>query len=450
MILKKFRFKLIVQVCLLILLIFLFVYLLNYTIHYATIFILGVIIIIQTAALIRYVEKTNKHLIRFFEAIKYSDFSQSFTIEGLGSSFDELKSSFADVIKAFQKSRAEKEEHFRYLQTVIQHVGIGLIAFEKDGEVKLINSAAKKLLGINQLKNIKSLRTMSEELVDKLFQIKTGERALVKVFENDELLQLVIYATEFKMRTEQILLVSIQNIQGELEEIEMEAWQKLIRVLTHEIMNSIAPISSLASTANELLADCTIEKEENKISNETIDDIQKAVQTIHKRSEGLLHFVQAYRSLTKLPIPSFKIFRITELFDRVEQLVIDKMKKRQINFSHDIQPYSLELTADPELIEQVLINLILNAIAAVKDNLNPKIQMKARIGERGRTLIEVIDNGVGIPKDVQEKIFIPFFTTKKGGSGIGLSLTRQIMRLHKGIIILNSEPEKFTEFVLIF
>ncbi len=450
MFLKKFRISVILQVLFLIALIFVFIFLLLNTIHYATIFIVGIIIIFQVFSLIRYVETTNKHLIRFFEAIRHSDFSQSFSVDGLGYSFDELKNSFSEVIKAFRKSRSEKEEHYRYLQTVIQHVGIGLIAFKKDGEVELINSAAKKILRVNRLKNISSLKSMSTDLVKNLFQLKTGGRALVKVNDNDELLQLIIYATEFKLRADQIILVSIQNIQGELEEKEMEAWQKLIRVLTHEIMNSITPISSLASTANEILVECDTKNEQVNISNETIEDIQKAVKTIHKRSEGLLHFVEAYRSLTRLPTPIFKIFNISELFERVEQLIIDKIKKYNITLNVSIHPTSLELTADPELIEQVLLNLLLNAIDAVKDKSDPEINLNARIGERSRIVLEIKDNGVGIPKDVQEKIFIPFFTTKKGGSGIGLSLSRQIMRLHSGIIGLNSEPGNFTEFHLKF
>jgi len=444
MIFKKFRLNIIVRVIFLLLSSYLFFYVLLETDFWASAFIVAFLIILQTVSLIRYAEQTNKYLVRFLEAIKYSDFSHSFSISGLGPSFDELKNSFTEVIRAFQKSRAEKEEHYRYLQNVIQHIGIGLIAFQKSGDVKLLNSAAKKLFRINQLKNIQSLNEVSEELNHKLKSIKAGERELIKIVGNDEILQLIIYATEFKLQSELIKLVSIQNIQGELEEKEMEAWQKLIRVLTHEIMNSITPISSLSDTANYMLKKIEVP------NDQSIQDIQKAIQTIHRRSEGLLHFVQAYRSLTRLPTPSFKIIKISDLFERVCQLVAPDIKERNIDFRYNINPSSLEMTCDQELIEQVLLNILQNAFQALKSKINPFVELKAHIGDRGQILIEVNDNGEGIPKEVQEKIFIPFFTTKEGGSGIGLSLSQQIMRQHKGIISVNSIPNQKTSFTLRF
>lgn len=444
MIIKKFRINIILRVIFLLLSSYLFFYVLLETDFWASAFIVAFLIILQTISLIRYAEQTNKYLVRFLEAIKYSDFSHSFSISGLGPSFDELKNSFTEVIRAFQKSRVEKEEHYRYLQNVIQHIGIGLIAFQKSGDVKLLNSAAKKLFGINQLKNLQSLNEVSKDLTKKLYSIKAGERELVRIVGNDEILQLIIYATEFKLQSELIKLVSIQNIQGELEEKEMEAWQKLIRVLTHEIMNSITPISSLSDTANKMLKEITVP------NDQSIQDIQKAIHTIHRRSEGLLHFVQAYRSLTRLPTPSFKIIKIAALFERVCQLVAPDVKDRNIDFRHDINPSSLELTCDQELIEQVLLNLLQNAFQVLKSTSKPIVEMKALFGNRGQLLIEITDNGEGIPKEVQEKIFIPFFTTKEGGSGIGLSLSQQIMRQHKGIISVYSIPNQKTCFTLRF
>jgi len=444
MIFKKFRINIILRVVFLLLSSYLFFYVLLQTDFWASAIIVAFLVILQTISLIRYAEQTNKYLVRFLEAIKYSDFSHSFSISGLGSSFDELKNSFTEVIAAFQKSRAEKEEHYRYLQNVIQHIGIGLIAFKTSGDVKMLNSAAKKLFGISQLKNIQSLNEVSEELTNKLKTINAGERNLVKIVENEEIFQLIIYATEFKLQSELIKLVSIQNIQGELEEKEMEAWQKLIRVLTHEIMNSITPISSLSDTANYMLKNIEIP------NDQSIQDIQKAINTIHRRSEGLLHFVQAYRSLTRLPTPVFKIIKISNLFDRICQLVSHDVNDRNIDFKHDITSSSLELTCDQELIEQVLLNLLQNAFHAVKSNDNPAVELKSLLGSRGQILIEVIDNGEGIPKNEQEKIFIPFFTTKEGGSGIGLSLSQQIMRQHKGIISVSSDINQKTCFTLRF
>jgi signal transduction histidine kinase len=444
---KNFRINCILRVVLLGGTIYVFFYLFLQTTLYATIVIVGSIIVYQIYALINYVEKTNRDLTRFFEAIRHTDFTQSFTGAGLGSSFDHLKAAFAEVIEEFRRARAEKEEHFRYLQTVVQHVGIGLIAFDQNGGVGLLNTAAKRLLRVTHLKNIKTLEAFSKTFVETLRRLKSGEKALVKIDDKNELLQFAIYATEFKLREQMFTLVSLQNIQSELEEKEMEAWQNLIRVLTHEIMNSVTPIASLASTVNELLEK---PKSRSDITPEYVSDMRGAVLTIQKRSEGLLHFVDAYRSLTRIPRPNFKIFRVTELFGGIEQLLRASFKEKKININTKVEPESLEVTADPEMIEQVLINLLLNAIQALDGNPNAKIDLISRIDERGRVIIQVADNGPGIIPEVLEKIFIPFFTTKPDGSGIGLSLSRQIMRLHRGTITARSAPNVETVFTLRF
>jgi two-component system nitrogen regulation sensor histidine kinase NtrY len=451
MVYKRFRINCILRVIALILSTLFFFYILFKTSLYAALFILGVIIIYQAYSLIHYVEKTNRELTRFFSSIRYSDFSQTFKDDDLGSSFDGLKKAFSEVIQAFRNTRTEKEEHYRYLQTVVQHVGIGLIAFQPTGEVELINTAAKRLLNIVALKNIKSLESFSKPLVDTLFRLKPRERALVKVEDQNELLHLALYSTQFRLRGQDFSLVSIQNIHSELEEKEIDAWQKLIRVLTHEIMNSITPISSLASTINELIKEsCQMRLPEEKIDPEALTDIHEAAQTIQKRSQGLLHFVDAYRNLTLIQKPNFQIFSIRELFDRVEKLLQTNLKEKEIRFEIKIDPQSLELSADPELIEQVLINLLLNALHSLSKQKNAWICLDAHLDGRGRINIQVKDNGPGIPAENMEKIFIPFYSTKEGGSGIGLSLSRQIMRLHRGSITAHSEPKKETVFTLRF
>ncbi len=447
MVYKNFRLHCVIRVILLGATIYLFFYLLLQTALYATIVIVASVIVYQIYALIHFVEKTNRDLTRFLEAIKHTDFSQTFSGTGLGSSFEPLKKVFNEVIEQFRRARSEKEEHFRYLQTVVQHVGIGLIAFTQDGEIGLINTAAKRLLRVAHLKNIKTLESLSKKLVTTLLEMESGGKALIKIDDKTEFLHLAVYATEFKLREQQFTLVSIQNIQSELEEKEMEAWQNLIRVLTHEIMNSVTPISSLASTVNELLEK---PKSRSEITPEYISDMRGAVLTIQKRSEGLLHFVDAYRSLTRIPRPNFKIFHVAELFTGVEQLLRASFKEKTIGLNVRIEPESLELTADPEMIEQVLINLLLNAIQALHGKSDAKIELTSRLDERGRVIIQVTDNGPGIIPEVLDKIFIPFFTTKPEGSGIGLSLSRQIMRLHRGTITARSEPNVATIFTLRF
>jgi two-component system nitrogen regulation sensor histidine kinase NtrY len=452
MILRRFRLQCTLRVALIGVTMLLALYLMFRTTSYVAAGIMALVTAGQLYALFLYVEKTNRDLSRFLNSIQYSDFSQSFTSNGRGTSFEELGRAFSDVMDDFRAARAEKEENYRYLQTVMQHVGIGLLSFERDGTVSLVNNAAKRLLRVSRLQNVKGLERFSPVLVDVLLAMRSGEKALVKVVDNDELLQLAVYATEFKMRDALYTLVSIHDIQSELEEKEIEAWQKLTRVLTHEIMNSITPIASLASTINELLVDFDeVPRGDGAASaTETIGDVRSAVRTIEKRSQSLLSFVHAYRSLTRIPKPDFRIFAVRELFEGVSLLMRPQLEERGVGFRSVIEPETMDLTADQELVEQVLINLVKNAMEAVEGRPGAEVRLSARIDERGRPIIQVMDNGPGIVEEAMDKLFIPFFTTKKEGSGIGLSLSRQIMRQHGGTLSVISEPDQFTLFTLRF
>lgn len=451
MVFKRFSVIVVFRTVLLCLSVFVLIYLVTRTSFIATPFIVSLLILAQLYSLMHYVQKTNREIARFFESIKYSDFSQTFRSTVKGSSFEELSSAFSDVIDEFRKARSEKEEHYRYLQIVVQHVGIGLMAYTQDGKVELVNTAAKRLLKLNGISNISELDAVSPLLAGTLRGIKAGDKVLVKIAGDNELSQLSIYAAEFKMREKHYTLVSLTNIQSELEEREMEAWQNLIRVLTHEIMNSVTPIVSLSSTASSLLVDSVGEGRSGpEVDGERLRDVKGALDTIAKRSEGLLHFVDDYRNLTRIPIPNFQIIKVRDLFERIQKLFADRFQIRKIEFAYSVDPLDLELTADPDLIEQVLINLILNSLSALTATTAPTIRLSGKIDSRGAVLVQVMDNGHGIAEDLQEKIFIPFFTTRKEGSGIGLSLSRQIMRAHRGSITVRSDPQRETVFTLKF
>jgi signal transduction histidine kinase len=405
-------------------------------------------------ALVRYVERTHQNLSRFLLAIRYADFSQSFNRNPLGTPFRELDDAFAEVIGEFQKHRLEKEIQAHYLETVVQHVGIGLMVYRPDGAVDLVNRAAKRLLGVVRLAHLGALAAASPELVRVLLELDPGKRALVRVLHDAEPFQLAIAVTEFKQRDHLYRLASLQDIHGELEEKETEAWQNLTRVLTHEIMNSMTPIASLAATASDMFdsmkpAGAGAETAD-PVDPEQVGDIREALQTIHKRSRGLMQFVQAYRSLTHIAAPNFQVFPVREIFTRMQQLMQDRLAAAGITLTVTIDPEGLELTADPELLDQVLLNLLINAADAVRGRPDPRIELDAWLGERGRVIIQVRDNGSGITEEAQAKIFIPFFTTKKEGSGIGLSLSRRIMRLHRGSISVQSRPEEGAAFRLHF
>lgn len=444
---KHFRLICILRVALLCVTTCLFFYCLFFSEYYATLAIIGACVVYQTWALIHYVERTQRDLTRFLQAIRYEDFSQSFTGAGLGSAYNNLKDAFNEVLEAFRKTRAEREENFQYLQTVVQHVGIGLICYTPEGRIELMNTAAQRLLRKPHIRDVRELESVSKAFSEALLKLRSGDKTLVKIQDEDELLQIIVYATELRMRGESFILASIQNIQSELEEQEMEAWQKLIRVLTHEIMNSITPISSLASTVRGLLPDSA---RASSLDLDTLPDVHTALETIQSRSEGLLHFVEAYRQLTNISRPDFQIFQISELFARVVFLMQGECDKNNIALHTAIDSRTLELTADPDLIEQVLINLMRNAVQALAGRSNARMDLSAQLDGRGRVVIRVQDNGPGILEDVQERIFIPFFTTKRDGSGIGLALSRQIMRVHRGTISVQSRPEEETVFTLRF
>jgi nitrogen fixation/metabolism regulation signal transduction histidine kinase len=447
---KNFRANIIIRILLLSVSIFLFFYSLDLEFNVTPILVV-VLIIFQIFSLIRYVDRTNRDLTSFLESIRFSEFTRTFQIEGMGSSFDELNRAFNDVINDFQKVRSEKEEHFHYLQSIVQNIDVSIIAYRKDGTVEMINKAAKQLFQIHSLKNVKGLEQLSLELVNTLINISPGENTLVKVQDQDDILQLAIYATEFKVKDKLIILATINNIQNVLEEQETEAWQKLIRVLTHEIMNSITPIASLSSTLEIMLKGITDGgnvREDMDI--DAVMEIQQALQTINKRSTGLLHFVNTYRNLTRIPKPNFKIFPVQELFKNLYLLMEEEITENNINFVTNIEPENIEVSADEQLVEQVIINLIRNSLHALDGRKDPTIELKTYYNKRGRVTIQVADNGTGILPEVLDKIFIPFFTTKQSGSGIGLSLSRQILRLHNGTITAHSVPDEETIFTLTF
>lgn len=419
--------------------------------NFITAWYLVALLAVQTYLLIYYAEQSNRRLSKFLDSIRYNDFATTFSANVNGKTYEHLNTSFNEVIRLFKNTRAEKEVQYNYLQTVIQHINIGIIAYRKDGEVDIVNNAIKRLFGINNLNHIQQLNTIDESIVHKLLNIKAGDSILIKLLKEDEVLQLAVVATEFKKEGEEYLLVSFQDIHAELEAKEIESWQNLIRVLTHEIMNSITPISSLTTTVNQMVFDEeSMNIKMNALDSGEMADVKLALETIGKRSEGLLNFVEIYRNLTRIPKPDFRHIPVFDLFQNVEQLFAVQLRENNIHFSYKISPETLHLTGDPDLLEQVLINLVLNAIQALKDSPNPEIKIVSRFNRNNRVIIEIADNGKGIKPDLLDKIFMPFFTSKKEGSGIGLSLSRQIMHMHKGSIHVKSINKKGSVFTLLF
>jgi two-component system nitrogen regulation sensor histidine kinase NtrY len=411
--------------------------------------ILLVLTLVAVFELMKFTTSTNRKITRFLESVKYSDFAAGFTTDNhLGPSFRELNTAFNNVLEAFRKARSEKEEHWLYLNTVIQHVSTGILSFDEEGTIELINHVAKSLLRRPQIKNINELEDFEPGLNRLLKTIQSGERGLYRM---DNRVQLAIHATVLRLRGKNYKLVAFQNIQTELQQKEIESWQNLTKVLRHEIMNSMTPIASLTSTLNDILREELEQKGKIfEISEEGVDDIHEGLKTIESRSQALIHFIDAYREYTSIPLPEKAKLPVYELLEEINGLMKIDIRKSNIGFSFEVSPKSLTIEADEKQIQQVLINLVKNGVEAATGKGNGKVVIKAGADKNLRPFIEVHDNGHGIIPEALEQIFIPFYTTKSKGSGIGLALSRQIMQHHNGILTVDSEVGKGTVFTMKF
>ncbi|MBS4071866.1 MAG: GHKL domain-containing protein [Algoriphagus sp.] len=411
--------------------------------------ILGLGVLALAGEMIFYVNSINHKLARFLDSIRFTDFSSSFTSDSkMGGSFREVNQAFNEVMEVFKKTRAEKEEQMLFLQVIIQHINTGIVSFNTDGKIGVINNAAKHLLQIPQFRSIHDLAKLSEKLLLEILEIKPGQRISFKV---NPTLHLIIQSTSLKMGGKSWTLLSFQNINPELQSNELEAWQNLTKVLRHEIMNSITPISSLVESLRTILdEDSYVQQEGTLIKKEGYLDIQEGLDTIANRSKGLVNFVNAYRDYTNIPAPKKELISVEALLENVCQLMKEDLKSKNIELQKDIRTPQLEIACDPDQITMILINLIKNAIESLQNQADRQIHIRAiGQGDLG-SLIQIEDNGPGIVPEALERIFVPFYTTKKTGSGIGLAISRQIMNLHRGSLTVDSEPDKRTVFSLNF
>src|SRR5882762_3455456 len=370
---NDFRFRVATRVVLIGLTMILLVYMINRPNMVFAAGLTALILVFQLVELFHFSSQTNRKLTRFLESVKYSDFISGFTSDNkLGRSFRELNVAFNEVLEAFRKARSEKEEHWQYLNTVVQQVRTGILSFDLDGNVQLINANARRFMGVHSVKNIAELSSRNPKLLQALKEVEPGKSVLHR--SND--FQLTIQATELRVRGNTVKLVTLQNIQTELQRQELEAWQNLTRVLRHEIMNSITPISSLTSTLREIL-DHDMTKAENhyELQQEGAEDLREGLSTIENRSRGLIKFIDAYREYTSLPKPKMATVRLKDLIEHVAQLMKTELKKTHINFHYSCSSEYLTIQADVEMIEQVLINLLKNAIEALHETDNATLSL---------------------------------------------------------------------------
>jgi two-component system nitrogen regulation sensor histidine kinase NtrY len=404
----------------------------------------------QVKLLVDYLDRSNQNIASFLDSIRFDDLSYSFKTQSDDPIVQRLHRELNEAMLKLRSARREKDSESLFFKNIVMHVGIGLIVFREDGKIEIFNSAARRLLKMNNAENLSDIAEVSEPLVQVFRKLKTGGRELFRLRVGDDTIQLSVYAIELTLRGENVKLVSIQNIQSELEEKEMEAWQNLVRVLTHEIMNSVTPISSLAGIVEQELQQHMAAQQTEPLSQDQLQDIHLSLQTISKRSEGLIHFVKEFRSLTSIPKPKIATISVKPLLEELCMLHRKELMEKSIHLEISVYPEDLTVSADKNMIEQVLINLLKNAIQSFEDQERKEITLRAYLTEKSRPMISIRDNGTGIDPEALEKIFIPFYTTKKTGSGIGLSLSRQIMRQHQGTLTVKSTVGKGTEFFVKF
>ena len=441
MVFKNFRLQLIVRVLVLTACIILFAWCVVNGLYLRSVY-LAVGAIILLTEFIWHVDRFNRDVKTFMISLRQRDFTTHFEAAGRGRSYNELYEVLNSISSSFKKLSGEKEIQYRYLEMLVEHVQVGVLSMDAEGKIHLANQALKELLQKDVITNLKGLESFDEIFVNTLREIRSRETRLIKLRVQNDLLQLSIHASEFKLEDKYYKLISMQNIRNELDAREMEAWQKLIRVLSHEIMNSVAPIISLSGTLHGLVVQ---EGNVNKLPQ--YESLDKGLEAIKVRSEGLYNFTQSYRKLTGIPKLTLKQVKVNELIDRVRTLMQSKIAEQNIRFTTSGE--DAEIVVDPELMEHVLINLVLNATEAVTGKPDPEIHIRTSRNLKGNFCIHVADNGEGIEERTAEKIFIPFFTTRKNGSGIGLALTKQILQLHNADIQFQSERGKGTEFTII-
>jgi signal transduction histidine kinase len=447
MIFKKYEWKLNLRVLLLLATLTTVSYILT-TGKFNFLVIIVPVILLQVMEIFKFLKKTQDEVRDFVESVHYRDFSRHFDVSHAPSEIQPLRKGFNEINSAIRVISRERETQYQYLQKILELVDTGILSYETgSGNITWMNESLKKMLQIPYLKTVESLEKRDHDLYEELKAIRPGESKVISLHRDRHAMRILLSATAFQTDGMVYKLIAFQNVHEALDENESQAWRKLLSVMTHEIMNSVAPISSLADTLKNRLSRAGSGEDSNAT---TMEDLELGINTIKRRSEGLLKFAETYRNLNKITKPNIKPIPVMDLFENLYQLMQPTLDQKKIEMDVILMDTNLVLEADINLIEQVLINLIVNAIDAVRESETPRIVLSANTHKGEKIEIRISDNGHGMSADVLENIFVPFFSTKKTGSGIGLSLCKQIMMLHKGNIQVKSVAGEGTVFSLQF
>ena len=410
--------------------------------------ILLLLLVIQTVYLITYVNQTNRKIAYFFDAIKNEDFTLRFPEKLSVKSLEELNHSLNMLNEMIQDIHVKKQAQEQYYQEIIKHASIGIFTYNKKGHILFANSKIEELLNYTPLNHIKQLNQVDENLYNLFSKLQPFERKLVQLSNEREKKQIALKSTMITLDNEELILVVGQDIHQELDEKETDSWVRLIRVLTHEIMNTITPITSISESILSYFKTNRGLVPQEEFNETHIKNTVKGLEVIKEQGRDLMDFVQSYRSFLSIPKPDKELVPASKLLEKIKVLMDQENKNGNTSFKTVVNPPELELFIDEKQISQILINLSKNALQSLGNQENGAIKITAATDHQGNKFIEVRDNGPGIPEDILDEIFVPFFTTKNTGTGIGLSLSKQIMLLHGGSIQVTSNQN--TIFTLNF
>jgi nitrogen fixation/metabolism regulation signal transduction histidine kinase len=417
--------------------------------HAATLLFFGLVVLLGYDVF-RFVSRTNQEVSRFLDAARYADFGQRFSFGTMGAGFEDLGATFTEILERFRQQRTDQEGELRHLRALLEHVPVPLISVHADGHLTLWNNTSRRLFGGGQITHLGDVAIFGQRFADILANVQPGERHLARFSVDGMERQLTVAASQLVIEGEAERLISLQDIQSELDGTQLEAWQDLVRVLTHEIMNSITPVASLAKTTVDLVEDAAAKVTDHPDVVQDLGDVRNAVETVARRSDSLMNFVSSYRRLTRLPAPERTTVLIEEVFASVANLTTAEWAGQGLALTLSVEPEQLDLSVDRGMLEQILINLLQNAEQALNECDQGQVSLSARLNKRGHVSIEVADNGPGIPQDLRHKVFVPFFTTRREGSGVGLALSRQVMTAHGGSITVSESEYGGARFTLTF
>ncbi len=444
---KRFQLKLILRLLLLIVFAGSTVYSF-YSLHLAITLVLVVITAFMLLNVLSFQNKIHEQINYFFEAILNDDFSLNTYSKNQDAILSRLNNNMARINDKIKKSIVENQQRDQYFHALIEHINIGVLSYDEKGFVVHANSGLKELLGLSQLTHIKQLEKFDANVADRILQMKTQEQQMIQVPGVEHKQTLLIKSIPFYSQHQQLMLLTIQDIDQQLDEKELDSWLKLIRVLTHEIMNGIAPITSLSQSLSGFFTNEGKPVSKDDLDEDMIEATIRGLSVINDQGEGLIRFVDLYRKLTRLPKPTKKEFKLKPFLEN--NIILSKAGSygEDVDITLKVDDDELVIDADEKLLAQVVINIIKNGFEALQETDQPEIVIETKINKHNQTEIAIQNNGPQIPDEVMNEIFVPFFTTKEDGSGIGLSLSKQIMRLHGGTLKVHSSAQK-TTFTLI-